>query len=50
MNKVDERKHPVQQIRTHETEESIKKPATPEEMEEAVEEINPDENSMDSRG
>ena len=48
-SKLDHDK-PVQLMRDTRTEESIERPASEEEMEEAVEEINPDENSMDSRG
>lgn len=52
MNTIEEQKHPVpvQQIRPDDSVESIEKPATPEEMDEAVIEINPDANSMNSRG
>lgn len=41
---------PVEQIRPDESCESIETPPTAEEVKAAVEEMNPDENSMNSRG
>lgn len=41
---------PVEQMRPDESEESIMTPPTSQEVKAAVEELNPDENSMNSRG
>ena len=43
----DSIENPVQQVRPMETEDDITKPATEAELRESIEEINPDENTLD---
>ncbi|GEM_PF-2901460 len=49
-NKKCKVEYPVEQMRPDDSEDSIMIPPTSQEVKAAVEEMNPDENSMNSRG